>query len=98
MRYRFVFNLLLLAFAFGWVWVMFWVIDHGGEHPGWELIPVVLLYVFFPKEWVAEKISRSRGCIRSGGGRATRPRAEPSCDAPIARRWTRAAFSRARTC
>jgi NhaP-type Na+/H+ or K+/H+ antiporter len=55
-RYMAVFHLLHAALWFAWCLVLMQV--SGTEHPGWKMVPPTIVLLFFPKEWVAEKISR----------------------------------------
>ena len=56
MRYRVVFNLLLLALWLGWYWLLMLVVESHTSM--WAIVPPSIVLIFFPKEWAAEKISR----------------------------------------
>jgi len=87
MFYRVVYHVLLVALAFSFAWVLTLVAKSNTSI--WVMAPVGLAWIFFPTEWLAEKIS-GQPRVDHGGGKATRPRDDVHPRSRRLRSWPRA--------
>jgi hypothetical protein len=76
MSYRIVYWLVSMVVYLGCFWAMFeWVAEAQ-----WVIVPIVLVLLFTPREWLAEKISGQPRVDPFGRSERKEPESRPSMD------------------